>query len=198
VVLGFSLGGPVAAAVATNCDLRGLILLEGAIGTRAFLQQRDTQTVVPTGETLNLRFNSVDEYLRRWRAENPRYSDEAERWIDRFARFELAPLPDGTLRRRALRDSLHAEFESVIEVDTLGTLARVKCPVLIVRADKPWIGGQPWLTNETRDAQFRACPSAQLFAARLSNHASLIRDPEPKLIETIKQFVQTCDRKVLQ
>lgn len=194
VVLGFSLGGPVAAAVATRCDLRGLILLEGAIGNRAFLQQRGTETVVPTGETLTLRFNSVDEYLRRWRAENPRYSDEAERWIDRFARFELAPLPDGTFRRRGLRESLHAEFASVVEGDTLGTLARVKCPVLIVRADKPWIGGQRWLTKETRDAQLRACPSAQLFVARSSNHASLIRDPEPELIEAINQFVRMCDR----
>lgn len=189
VVLGFSLGGPVAATVATRCDLGGLILLEGAIGNRAFLEQRGAETVIPTGETLDLRFNSVDEYLRRWRAENPRYSDEAERWIDRFARFELAPLPDGTFRRRGLREGLHAEFTSVVESDTLGTLARVKCPVLIVRAEKPWIGGQPWLTNETRDAQLRACPSAQLFVARSSNHVSLIRDPEPQLIEAIKQFV---------
>ncbi|MDQ4046032.1 MAG: alpha/beta hydrolase, partial [Actinomycetota bacterium] len=148
VVLGFSLGGPVAVEVATRTDLKGLILLDGAVLDRAALERKGPETIVPTGETLDLRFRNVDEYLQRWRSENPRYSDDAERWLDRFARFELAPLPDGTLRRRGLRAALHAEWLSVLEADSLGTLARVRCPVLIVKAAGPWLGGRPFLPDD--------------------------------------------------
>jgi pimeloyl-ACP methyl ester carboxylesterase/DNA-binding SARP family transcriptional activator len=189
VLLGFSLGGPIAAAVAARTRLRGLILLEGIITDRRFMEERAPETIVPTGESLDLRFKSIDEYLERWRAENPRYSDDAERWLDRFARFELAPLPDGTLRRRGLREALFAEVASVLEWDNLGTLARVRCPVLIVSATGPWIGGRALFTEETVEAQLRACPHAEHFVARSSNHGSLIRDPEPELLETIRRFV---------
>jgi pimeloyl-ACP methyl ester carboxylesterase/DNA-binding SARP family transcriptional activator len=194
ILLGFSLGGPIAAAVAVRLDPGGLVLLEAAIGSRQFLEQRGSETVTPTGETLELRFKSVDEYLERWRAGNPRYSNEAERWIDRFARFELVPLADGSLRRRGLREALHEEFASVLQADTLGILARVRCPVLIVRAAQPWIGERPWLTDEACGAQMRACPSAQLFVAHASNHASLIRDPEPELITVIRGFARRASR----
>jgi pimeloyl-ACP methyl ester carboxylesterase/DNA-binding SARP family transcriptional activator len=191
VLLGFSLGGPVAAAVAASHDIGGLILLDAAIGDRSFLVKRRAQNVVPTEQTLELRFRDVDEYLRQWRAGTPRYSDEAERWLDRFARYELAPLPDGTYRRRGLRAALRDEIQSVLEADTLATLARVRCPTLLVRAAQPWIGEEPWLTDEIWEAQARACPLATRFVARASNHASLARDPEEDLIAAIDRFIRS-------
>ena len=108
VVLGFSMGGVTAAAVATTCALGGLVLLEGAIGERGFLEHRSAETLGPAVEALDARFATVGEYLERWRAESDRYGDQAERWIDRLARFELAPLREG-FRRRGLREALSAE-----------------------------------------------------------------------------------------
>jgi pimeloyl-ACP methyl ester carboxylesterase len=191
VLLGFSLGGPVAAAVAASQEIDALILLDPAIGDRSFLARRGAQNVVPTEDTLELRFRDVDEYLRQWRAGGPRYSDDAERWLDRFARYELAPLPDGTFRRRGLRAALRAEFESVLETDTLAILAAVRCPTLLVRAAQPWIGEHPWLTDDVWEAQARACPLATRFVARSSDHASLVRDPEEELIGGIDRFIRS-------
>jgi pimeloyl-ACP methyl ester carboxylesterase len=194
VLLGFSLGGPVAAGVAARRDVGGLVLLEAAIGDRAFLSRRDADNVVPTEETLDLRFHGIDEYLSQWRAATPRYSDDAERWLDRFARYELARLPDGTYRRRGLRAALRAEFESVLDADTLGILARVRCPTLLVRGGQPWIGRLPWLPDEMWDAQAAACPHATTFVAAPSNHPSLVRDPPGELIGAISTFVATTVR----
>jgi pimeloyl-ACP methyl ester carboxylesterase len=149
------------------------------------------QNVVPTEETLELRFRDVEEYLNRWRAGTPRYSDEAERWLDRFARYELAPLPDGTFRRRGLRAALRAEFQSVLDADTLAILGSVRCPTLIARAAQPWIGPHPWLTDEIWEAQARACPRATRFVARASDHAALVRDPGEELIAAIDRFIRT-------
>jgi pimeloyl-ACP methyl ester carboxylesterase len=197
VVLGFSLGGPVAAAAAAAFDVGGLVLLEGAIGDRMFLTERGAQSVDPTEATLELRFRDVDEYLEMWRAQNPRYSDEAERWLDRFARYELARLPDGRLRRRGLGTALRAEFQSVLETDTLGILERVRCPALIVRGALPWMGGDPWLPDAIWEAQVRACPHAEQFVAWSSNHASLVRDPEEDLVAAIVRFVRSPARRAL-
>jgi pimeloyl-ACP methyl ester carboxylesterase/DNA-binding SARP family transcriptional activator len=189
VMLGFSLGGPVAAAVAARYGAGGLILLDAAIGDRAFLARRGAESVVPTEGTLDLKFTGVDEYLRHWRAATPRYSDEAERWLDRFARYELARLPDGTYRRRGLRAALRAEFESVLEEDTLDLLAQARCPTLLVRGGQSWMGGLPWLTDEMWEAQRRACPSATTLVAASSNHASLVRDPSHELVAAISAFL---------
>jgi len=48
--------------------------------------------------------------------------------------LELAPLPDGTLRRRGLRQALAAEWASVAKADALEALSRVTAPVLVVSA----------------------------------------------------------------
>jgi pimeloyl-ACP methyl ester carboxylesterase len=191
VLLGFSLGGPVAAAVAARRDVAGLVLLDAAIGDRAFLRRREAESVVPTEETLELRFHDVDEYLAQWRAATPRYSDDAERWLDRFARYELARLPDGTYRRRGLRAALRAEFDSVVDAGTLGILAGVRCPTLLVRAGGPWLGRLPWLTDDMWHAQAAACADPAMFVAPSANHASLVRDPPDELIGAISSFVAT-------
>jgi pimeloyl-ACP methyl ester carboxylesterase len=188
VVLGFSLGGVTAAAVATTCAVRGLVLLEAAIGERGFLERRSKEALGPAVEALDARFASMEEYLERWRAERDHYGDEAERWVDRLARFELAPLMDG-FRRRGLREALGAEVASVLAIDTLSLLRQIRCPVLIVQAALPFMHGEPWLPDSRAKAQLAACRAAELFVARASNHATLIRDPEPQLVRRIEAFV---------
>jgi hypothetical protein len=49
--------------------------------------------------------------------------------------MEPAPLPDGTLRRRSLRDALVMEWTSVARG---AALADVTVPVLVIYADAPW------------------------------------------------------------
>ena len=190
VLLGFCIGGPVAAGVAGKREVAGLVLLESAIGSRQFLEERGTEAA-PEADSLERRFRGVDDYLRLWRAENPRYSDEAERWVERFARFELAPLADGTFRRRGLRQALWEEFGSILASDTLGALAAVTCPVLVVRAMQSWMGRGPWMTGEAAAAQVQACRVPSYYEAPTSHHASAVRDPEPALIERIQQFART-------
>ncbi len=114
---------------------------------------------------------------------------------DRLVHYDLAPLPDGTYRRRALRSALEAEWASIIAAESLAMLARVACPILIVQALQPWLGGRPYFTDAIVDAQRRAAPRAQVFVARRSTHATLVVDPEPDMIEAIMQFVRQCSQR---
>jgi hypothetical protein len=65
----------------------------------------------------------------------------------------------------------------------------VPCPTLIVQATRPWPEGRPYLTDATIVAQRKAVPHAQLFVARQSDHPMLVRDPEPEMVETLRNFV---------
>ena len=190
VFLGHSAGGTLAAFVASRADLAGLILLEAMIGDRAFAENAAAQAA-PLVTGLDLPVAGFDAYLARWRARREPYSDDAERLVDRWARFALAPL-SSAFRERALRVAVEAEWASIIAADSIGALARVACPVMIVQALKPWFGGRPYFSSRIVNAQLRAAPHAERFVAEHSDHAGLIRDPEPAMIEALVSFLGKC------
>ncbi len=194
VVLGHSAGGAIATFVANKTDLAGLILLEGMIGDRAFTENAAAQAA-PLAKSLGQPVAGFDTYLAMWRTRWGPLTDEAERLVERWARFALAPLPDGRYRERALRTAVEAEWASIIAADSLGALSRVTCPILIVQALKPWIDGRPYFTPAIVEAQRRAAPRAELFVAREVDHATLIRDPDRDLIAAITRFVEGCARQ---
>ena len=193
VLLGFSMGGAVAAVAAAAGETGGLILLDGVVGRLAFTENAATAIgehaaakITPAGG----RYGGFAEYLAHARR---RYSSEAERLLERTVRYELARLPDGSYRRRDIRQALEKTWASLLVTDTLGALAAVACPVLIVQATRPWIGGRPYLDYDAIDEQVRAAPHAWRFVAHQSDHPALARDPEPGLIEVITRFVRTVD-----
>ncbi len=193
VLLGHSAGGAIAAFVATRAEVAGLVLLEAMIGDRAFAENAAAQAA-PLAERLGHPVAGFDEYLTRWRAGREGFTDDAERLAERWVRFALAPLPDGRYRVRALRAAVEAEWASIIAADSLGALARATCPVLIVQAVRPWLGGRPYFTQAIVNAQLHAAPTAELFVARHSDHATLVRDPDPAMVEAIRKFVGRCAR----
>jgi pimeloyl-ACP methyl ester carboxylesterase len=196
LLLGYSAGGTIAAFAAARVEVAGLILLEGMIGDRAFAENAAAQAA-PLARSLDQRFGGFDEYLAKARSTRARRSDEAERLADRLVHYDLAPLPDGTYRRRALRAALEAEWASIIEANSLASLARVACPILIVQALQPWLGGRPYFTDAIVEAQLRAAPHAQRFVAWRSDHGTLVLDPEPDLIDVIMRFVRQCSQRRL-
>jgi pimeloyl-ACP methyl ester carboxylesterase len=159
------------------------------VGDRAFKENAAAQAA-PIAANLDKRYGSFDAYLVEWRARRVPFTDEAERLADRWVRFALAPLPDGTYRERALRAAVEAEWRSIVDADGLAALARVACPVFIVHALKPWLGGRPYFTDAIVETQLKAARSASLFVARESDHGTLLRDPEPAMIDAIRRFVR--------
>lgn len=192
LLLGHSAGGTVATFVATRVDAAGLILLEAMIGERAFTENAAT-LLTPYAEGLEQdRFGGFDEYLAQWRAGHPTLSDPAERLVDRWAHYAIAPLPDGRYRARIRRGALQAEWASIIAADSLGELSRVRCPILIVQGLQPFADGRPYFSDEIVADQRRAAPHADLFKSPGVDHGSMVRDPDPEMIETMRRFIQDC------
>jgi lipase len=193
VLLGHSAGGAIATFAAAGIDAAGLVLLEAMIGDRAFVENAAAQAT-PLARSLGIPVAGFDVYLQTWRARWGPMADEAERLVERWARFALAPLADGRYRERALRAAVEAEWASLVAADGLAALASVSCPVLIVQTLKPWIDGRPYFSRAIVEAQLRAAPSAQLIVAPHSDHGTMIRSPEPAMVEAITKFVRACGR----
>ena len=119
-------------------------------------------------------FADFEEYQAHWGTQP---DDSAwPRWLERSQRMELAPLPDGTLRRRSLRDALAMEWTSVARVDALAALADVTVPVLVVYADAPWYAA-PYLDEATVQAQLAAGRNCRMYVAHGQNHAEILSIP---------------------
>jgi pimeloyl-ACP methyl ester carboxylesterase/DNA-binding SARP family transcriptional activator len=187
ILLGHSIGGVIATFVAAAArDVGGLILLDAVVGDRAFIESASF-VVDKFGASLERRFKEFDQYHGRWRRE---FADsEWQRWLERSDRMELAPLPDGTLRRRGLRHALEAEWASVAQADSLDALSDVRAPVLVVHANGPW-NDAPYLDEQAVRKQLAAARTAKLFVAEGSNHADVIRRPGDALVSAVKTFVR--------
>jgi lipase len=190
VLLGFSAGGAIATHAAPLTGARALVLLDGVVASRGSTERSAATVVKGMGDALELRFPSYDAYLDAWSKTRIGISGEAERTAERVARYQLSRLPDGTYRRQGLRQALEDEWTSIIEADNLAALSRVLCPTLIVRGAAPWFAGEPYISEAMAEAQMRAAPNAECFVARHSSHPMLIRDPEPEMVERIKEFMR--------
>lgn len=190
VLLGFSIGGAVATLAANRAHARGLILMEGVVGPRAFTRNAAALVVDPIGSAHDLTFGGFDEYLRQWRSDRAPYSPDAERLLDAMVRMELAPLPGNRVRRRGLRTALEQTWTSAAEVDTLQELGKVACPVLIVQGKHAWIGNRPYFEDDIIGQQMSVARHSQLVIAGRSNHPMLVRDPEPVVVQGIKRFLR--------
>lgn len=188
VLLGFSAGGAIVTHAAPQTGARGLILLDGVVGSREFTEGSAAKVVKDFGDSLELRFPSFEAYLDAWRRTRVSFSSEAERTAERVARYQLARLSDGTYRRRGLREALESEWTSIIDADNLAALAKLVCPVLVVQGAASWIGGEPYISDAVAHIQVKTARRAELFVARRSNHPMLIRSPEAEMVERIRAF----------
>jgi hypothetical protein len=59
-----------------------------------------------------------------------------------------------------------------------------------VQSTRSWIGGRPYLDDETVDAQRKAMPRSQLYLARRSIHPTLVRDPEAEMVDALRTFLR--------
>lgn len=188
ILLGHSIGGAITTFVADagREKIGGLILFDAVVGDREFVKGASF-VVDAFGASLEQRFASFDDYHRRWAAEPG--DSEWKRWLERSDRMELAPLPDGTLRRRGLRQALAAEWASVARTDAVEALSRIAVPVLVVYADAAW-DGAPYLDEATVDAQLAAAHDSRLHVAQGQDHADIIRRPSDGLMSALKEFAE--------
>jgi pimeloyl-ACP methyl ester carboxylesterase len=196
ILLGHSLGGSIATFVAEAVGdaIGGLVLLDAVVGDEAFIESASL-ILKHQYPILERRFRSFEEYSALMGAEDD--GSQWTRWLARSDRMELAPLPDGTFRRRVLREALAAEWASVAARDALKALSRVTAPVLVVHADAPWTprafseprwAEAPYIDHATVRAQLAAARDARLVVAHGQHHSDVRRRPSAAVVDAVRAF----------
>jgi pimeloyl-ACP methyl ester carboxylesterase/DNA-binding SARP family transcriptional activator len=186
ILLGHSLGGSIATflAEAAGDRIGGLILYDATVGDPAFTKWSSSIMDV-VGPLLERRFSSFDDYHANWETEPD--DSKWKRWIERSGRMALAPLPDGTFRRRSLRQALVEQWASVAQRDAVAALANVTVPVLVVYAEAEW-PELPYLDEATIRLQLAAAQDSRLYVAHGLDHYSVIARPSHDLIRALRAF----------
>ena len=84
----------------------------------------------------------------------------------------------------------YQRYQAIVRGDLRGSPR----PALARRFERirPWFGGRPYFTPAIVDAQRRAAPAAELLIAHESDHSTLVRDPEPAVVDVIRAFIERC------
>jgi pimeloyl-ACP methyl ester carboxylesterase len=111
--------------------------------------------------------------------------------IQAYYRADAEQLPDGTVRPRCRPAHIRAVIEGELEVDWADTLARVTCPVLLIRATQPFgpPGFGPILTTDGARRTRALMRDARLVDVD-GNHVTMLFDPHARRVTAeVRRFV---------
>lgn len=187
-VMGHSLGAYIALALAAQHPelVQGLILLDGGA---ALTPEQWARVGAGTGASvarLGQRHASCADYLAAIRqAAGGEFSPA----LEEYYLYDCREYPDGFGSRI---DPAHIAEEraNLSRTDMAVLQARVECPVLILRALRPMLGGDEMvLPDQALPAFLRALPRASLVELPDQDHFGMVFQPSPRRAQAIKAFL---------
>jgi pimeloyl-ACP methyl ester carboxylesterase len=111
--------------------------------------------------------------------------------VQAYYRGDAEEFRDGSVRSRAHPEHIHAVIAGELEVDWQATLARVACPVLLVRATAPFgpPGSGPILSADVARRAIALLPEGRLLEMPGNHITFLFGEHAPAVVDAIVEFV---------
>ncbi|MEO8261037.1 MAG: alpha/beta hydrolase [Pseudolysinimonas sp.] len=176
LVLGHSMGGFCAVALADIADLGGVMLIDGGFPLQVPAGM-DQATLVPAVlgpalERLGMTFESEDAYLAFWRdhpALAPDWSPEIEDYL-RYDLFGTAPELRASTRVESVMVDTDDEFGSGWYLDAM---SRMRMPVTALRAPRGLLDGDPLYTSGRMEEFQAQIPQLHVVDVADVNHYTI-------------------------
>lgn len=188
VVMGHSLGAFIALALAARHPelVAGLILLDGGAVLTPEQWTRVGAGVASSVERLGKRFDSRASYLEAIRKASPAGWNSA---LEEYYLYDCREYDDG-YGSRIDPGHIAEERSNLSQTDLAALHARVTCPVLVLRALRPMLGGDEMvLPDQALPAFRRALPSASLVELPELDHFGMVFQPSLQRTQAIKAFL---------
>jgi lipase len=166
VIVGHSMGGFVAAAVAAQEPelVAGLVLIDGgyAPAIAAAAPQQNPQQGLDAALSLRITqlrqtYPSKEAYRKFWRGQPHFPPEDWGPWIEAFLDYELGGEPP-ELRPKALEDGVRTDLmEGLQREQLISRLQAIRVPVLMIRAEAGFVPGAPPLYPDAMVEQMRMC-----------------------------------------
>jgi lipase len=180
VILGHSMGGFVAAALA-NLEpslVSGLVLIDGGYvpdaPAGAAPDQGMSAALALRIEQLRNEYPSRDAYRAHWRSQPHFPPANWNRWIEQFLDYEVAG--DSPVRPKASEDAVRADIVDALRAEVLvNRMKALRVPTILIRAESGFVPGQPPLYPDHLQAQIQATvPQIELHKVSGASHYSIV------------------------
>jgi lipase len=201
VVLGHSMGAYIGAALAVESPdlVTGLVMLDGGYLLdlpAGFDPDQLLDTLLkPQVERLHTTYESMDAYLRFWRALPAFPAADWGPWVEAYLEYDLGGEPPA-LRARAAEPAVREDFRSMAQKPEVKQRLRgLTCPVMVIRAEDGVAPGQPPIIPDQVMAEIRECvPSVEEHLIPGTTHYTVaLAEPGASAVaDLVDQFASRC------
>ncbi len=187
VLMGHSLGASIAVRFAVHHPDRveRLILLDGGLDVRAEV----LDSLAPALARLGVEFPSREAFLERMRA-LPMFAGRWNDHLERYFVYDLAPVPGGGVRSKAVRAAVEEEVASLQRARLWVWHHRIRVPTLLLRAPEGLLREDDCLmTQEEAEAMAAAIPGCRLVVAEGTNHYTVLLGDDPVVRREVRAFL---------
>jgi len=190
VLMGHSLGALIVLTFAArHPDLvSGVILVDGAGVLTPEQMGRVMAGIKPSIDRLGNVYHSFDDYL-----EHMKEAPFLHPWLPAYEvyfQYETEPV-DGGVRSRVRPEHILEELRNLGKTSATDLYAKVKCPVLILKAPRGMLASDDiLLPPEALDRMLAEIPAAEAVVLEGTNHFSVIFQANAQRDEAVKNFLR--------
>lgn len=191
ILMGYSMGAYICAVLASQMDVLGLVLLDGA-GTT---EEKQRELIVPSLSRLKKIYSSEDDYVSQTKTIYESLNVVWDEAVEEITRYEVMQVPDGW-KHRSEAEAMEKDFSSFYSFHPAEVFGNISCPTLLVIAEGP-LGQKPSLfTQETYVETIRHANDLRKIVVP-ANHYTLMFEKQPEVENAIQDLLSDIEKNQL-
>lgn len=184
ILMGYSMGAYICALVASEIDVAGLILLDGAGTTEE--KQRDL--IVPSLSRLRKIYESKEDYVAQTRKIYETLNVKWDEVVEEITKYEVKEFEDGW-KHKSEANAMEKDFNSFYAFKPEIIFLKIDCPILLVIASGGLGKKEPLFTKETYKLTIFTANEIKIVEVP-ANHYTLMFEQQRKVEDSINLFLE--------
>ena len=185
ILMGYSMGAYICALVASEIEVSGLILLDGA----GQAEEKQQKLIVPSLSRLKKVYDSEDDYVSQTKKIYDGLNVKWDEAVEDITRYEVGETPDGW-KHKSNALAMEKDFNSFFDFQPGRVFEKIYCPTLLVIAYGPLGQNDPLFTKETYTETIAKAKDLMTIEIP-ANHYTLMFEKQEKvetgIIELLKK-----------
>jgi pimeloyl-ACP methyl ester carboxylesterase len=184
ILMGYSMGAYICALVASEIEVSGLILLDGA----GQAEEKQKKLIIPSLSRLKKLYDSADDYVSQTRTIYDGLNVQWDEAVEDITRYEVKETPDGW-KHKSVAEVMEKDFNSFYDFQPGPVFEKIECPTLLVVAFGRLGQNDPLFTKETY-AETIAKAKDLITIEVPANHYTLMFEKQEKVEASILELLK--------